>query len=175
MKKSLDDIDARMIQLLRAHARTPLVSLAKQVGLSRSATQERLRRLESQGVIAGYTVLFQPPDDSALQAWIYIKFASGFRCADVVPHLLASPQVRLCHSLAGTTDLVLRVETASSGELSKLRESWMEIEGISEALTHPVLEVHYEGNGQRSPIGGALPLEGAATGSHPGASPKEKP
>src|SRR5581483_10708280 len=56
-KRSLDDTDRKLIALLRANARTPTAALARSLGLSRSAVQERLRRLERDGVVRGYTVL----------------------------------------------------------------------------------------------------------------------
>jgi DNA-binding Lrp family transcriptional regulator len=55
-KRSLDDTDRRLIALLRANARTPTAALARSLGLSRSAVQERLRRLERDAVIQGYTL-----------------------------------------------------------------------------------------------------------------------
>ena len=52
----LDDKDHILIGALRRNARESLVGLARTVGLSRSATQERMRRLEREGIIRGYTV-----------------------------------------------------------------------------------------------------------------------
>ena len=145
MGKPLDKIDQQMIRLLRANARTPLVAIAKSIGLSRSATQERLKRLEDRGVIAGYTIVFKPPEASTLQAWIILCFDPGYACANVVPAILALPEVRLCHSLAGSMDLLLQVETSSSRDLGRLREQLTAIEGIGRATTAPVLEAHYDG------------------------------
>src|SRR5256885_1234973 len=62
-KRSLDDTDRKMIALLRANARTPTAALARSLGLSRSAVQERLRRLERDQVIRGYTLTLG--DDAA--------------------------------------------------------------------------------------------------------------
>src|SRR3954470_23221937 len=53
-KRNLDDTDRKLIALLRANARTPTAALARNLGLSRSAVQERLRRLERDGVTQGY-------------------------------------------------------------------------------------------------------------------------
>ena len=53
MTKRLDAKDRGLLSLLRTNARLPVVALAKALGLSRSATQERLQRLESGGTIQG--------------------------------------------------------------------------------------------------------------------------
>ena len=51
-----DTIDQRLLALLRADAREPVAVLARKLDLARSTVQERIDRLEKQGVIAGYTI-----------------------------------------------------------------------------------------------------------------------
>lgn len=143
MAKSLDSIDEHILRLLRDDARLPLSTLARRIGLSRSAAQERLQRLEHHGIIAGYTIKLRPPDRTALSAYLFLKFAAGYACADVVPHLRAHSQLRMCHSLAGPIDLVLLAETATSEDLYALRERLMTIPGVAEINTAPVLTAHF--------------------------------
>src|SRR5688572_17167169 len=97
--KIIDAIDRQLIARLQDDARTPVVALAQAVGLSRSAVQERLRRLERDGVIAQYTLRLGAED--GVQAWLMLRYADGFSCDDVLPAIAPWPQVRLCHSLAG--------------------------------------------------------------------------
>jgi Lrp/AsnC family transcriptional regulator, leucine-responsive regulatory protein len=143
MGKKLDEIDRRMIALLRENARTPLVTLAKKIGLSRSAAQERLGRLESSGVIARYTIQFGEREPSASMAWLTVRFASGYRCGTVVPQILQNAEVRLCHSLAGPIDLLIFAEFDSHPDLMAFRERLAAIEGIAEVQTSPMLVAHY--------------------------------
>lgn len=142
MSKTLDAIDRRLLALLAADARTPLVALARAIGLSRSAAQERLRRLETGGVIRGYTVRVQPAGERPVQAWLRVKYRPGFACAQVVPGVVARPEVRLCHSLAGPTDLLVLAEAGSLDELADLREHFAALPGVAEVETAPVLAVH---------------------------------
>lgn len=144
MTKTLDATDKKIIALLRENARLPLVALAKKIGLSRSSTQERLRRLEQHNVIAGYTVQFGPSRESPTRAWLILRFQDGFRCADVVPHVLQRPEVRLCHSLAGQIDLLILVEAASISGVSDARESIAGIKGVAEVQSAPVLVEHFD-------------------------------
>lgn len=135
-----DDIDRRLIALLQDDARTPTVALAKAVGLSRSAVQERLQRLERGGVIAQYTVRLG--DDAApLQAWLSLRYAEGFSCDDVMPALSAMPEVRQCYSLAGDVDLLVRVATGTSARLAEVRERIAMLKGVDQVTTRPVLQV----------------------------------
>lgn len=144
MTKTLDQTDEAIIAALRANARLPLVALAKRIGLSRSATQERLRRLETHSVIAGYTIRMAPPSGAAVRAWLSVRFKAGHRCADVVPFILQRSEVRLCHAIAGPIDLLILVETASNQSLAELRETLSAYDRIDEVVTAPVLTAHFE-------------------------------
>jgi len=144
MAASNPQIDARdenIIGCLRQNARTPLAALARKVGLSRSATQDRLRRLERDGVILGYTLRLRS-SSTALQAWLTLVLAPGYSCQDVAPLLLRRRDVLVCHSVAGPTDLLVLVEAGGAEALSALREDIAEIEGVASVLTSPVLADH---------------------------------
>lgn len=143
MAKPLDEIDLMMISQLRQDARLPLVTLARRVGLSRSAAQERLRRLERHGVIAGYTIVARPPEPSEILAWLMVKFRPGFTCTDVVPALRQRGEVRLCHSLVGPIDLLVQAVAPSMDALLALREHLMTVPGVAEIQTAPTLVVHF--------------------------------
>lgn len=141
--KKLDDTDRRMIALLRENARMPLVTLAKKIGLSRSAAQERLTRLEDSGAIARYTIQSGASESDPCSAWIAIRCAPGYRCATVVPHVLRHAEVRLCHSLAGPIDLLVFAQAANHSELMEFRERLAAIEGVADVQTAPMLTAHY--------------------------------
>jgi Lrp/AsnC family leucine-responsive transcriptional regulator len=55
--RPLDETDEKLLALLEQNARRPVVALAKAVGLSRSAVQDRLARLEDSGAVARYTIV----------------------------------------------------------------------------------------------------------------------
>jgi DNA-binding Lrp family transcriptional regulator len=136
--KKLDDIDRRLIALLQDNARLSTVQLAKSVGLSRSAVQERIARLEATGVIAQYTVRLGSGGEP-LRAWLLLRYADGFSCDDVMPQLEALPQVQACHSVAGETDMLVLVQADTPSMLSDLREAVASFKGIDDVTTLPVL------------------------------------
>ena len=136
--KTRDTIDDQLIALLQDNARLSTVALAKAVGLSRSTVQERLQRLEQAGVIAQYTVRLGSGGDP-LQAWLFLRFADGFSCDDVMPLLAELPQVRLVHSVAGEIDLLVLVQAGSPGMLADLRERIAGFKGVDDVTTVPVL------------------------------------
>jgi len=136
--KTRDAIDDKLIALLQDNARLSTVALAKAVGLSRSTVQERLQRLEQAGVIAQYTVRLGSGGDP-LQAWLFLRYADGFSCDDVMPLLTELPQVRLVHSVAGEIDLLVLVQAGSPGMLADLRERIAAFKGVDDVTTVPVL------------------------------------
>lgn len=136
--KALDAIDRKLIAFLQDNARLSTVALAKAVGLSRSTVQERLQRLESAGVIAQYTVRLGTNGDP-LQAWLWLRYADGFSCDDVMPLLTELPQVQQCYSVAGEIDLLVLVQAETPGALADLRERIAGFKGVDDVTTVPVL------------------------------------
>ena len=70
--------DEELINVLRANAREPVASLARKLGVSRTTVQDRLKRLEEQGVIAGYTLKLAKDQTATLYpAVLGDRFAPG--------------------------------------------------------------------------------------------------
>jgi len=136
--KQLDTIDQHLIALLQDNARQSTVGLAKAVGLSRSAVQERLQRLEAAGVIEQYTVRLGATGEP-LQAWLFLRYADGFSCDDVMPLLAELPAVQLCHSVAGDIDLLVLVHASAPSALAEVRERVAAFKGVDDVTTVPVL------------------------------------
>ena len=60
MQIDLDSFDERILQILSGEGRLSIAELARRIGLSKSPTQARLKRLEAEGVIKGYRALIDP-------------------------------------------------------------------------------------------------------------------
>ena len=87
---NLDAIDQRLIAMLRHNARESVATLAARLGVSRGTVTNRLRKLEDNGVIVGYTVRLRPAVAStALQAWMSITI-EGNEAGRVAASLLDS-------------------------------------------------------------------------------------
>ena len=77
--KAMDDKDRLLLSLLRRDARRPVVALARDLGLSRTATQDRLAKLQASGAIAGFTIV--GGDERAREiAYLMVKLERGARC-----------------------------------------------------------------------------------------------
>jgi Lrp/AsnC family leucine-responsive transcriptional regulator len=116
-----DDTDRQIAAALVVDGRATLKSLAETSGLSVSAVQARVRRLEATGVITGYTALL---DAAALglplAAIIAITPLDPASEYDIPQRLVALTEIESCHSVAGEDSFVLFVRVASPTALEEL-------------------------------------------------------
>ena len=139
--RELDDTDTKLIALLKRDARKPVVALAKAVGLSRSAVQGRLARLEQTGTIQRYTVVLGSTGEPKGSVKAVLLLTIGSRpCAAVIQRFRDWPEIRACWSVAGpTVDAVVIAETANNEELGRVRARLAEVPGVTAITTAPVL------------------------------------
>jgi Lrp/AsnC family transcriptional regulator, leucine-responsive regulatory protein len=136
----MDDKDKLLLGLLRRDARRPLVALARDLGLSRSATQERLAKLRKSGAIAGFT-LAEGAEAAALQsAYVTVVFAPGKACPQVVPLLMKIPAIAMIHSITGPADLLIRVDGGSVADMEAARAAIAATPGVASVSTSIVLK-----------------------------------
>jgi Lrp/AsnC family leucine-responsive transcriptional regulator len=142
VRKAMDDKDKLLLALLRRDARRSIVALARDLGLSRSATQDRLARLKASGAIASFTITEGAGAAARQSAYLMVAFATGRRCAEIVPKLKRIPAVAMIHSLTGPIDLVVRLDGDSVAEIEAGRSAVAAIPGVASVSTSVVLERH---------------------------------
>jgi Lrp/AsnC family transcriptional regulator for asnA, asnC and gidA len=139
VKGHMDSIDRTLLRLLETDSRTPLKTLAAEVGLARSSVQARLRKLEDAGIIQAYTVRVRNPDTAQVEAYLWIRTGSA-TCAAIAPALARLEGVVQCRSISGDRDMVLLVRTGTLEEVAELRNRVADMEGVAAVETHPVLK-----------------------------------
>lgn len=110
----LDRFDRTLLKVLATRGRITVTDLAARVGLSKSPTQARLRRLEAMGVIRGYrAVLDAVKLGQAHVAFVEVKLTDTRAAAlDAFNAAVAKlPEVEECHMIAGSFDYLLKVRT----------------------------------------------------------------
>ena len=116
----LDHLDWAILAALQENARQPVAELARVVNLSPSAVSERLRRLESTGVICGYTARIDPERAGfAIMALVRLRYPHG-NYKPLYDHLEASPQIIEAHHVTGEDCFVLKVLASSMSDLEQL-------------------------------------------------------
>lgn len=142
MSKELDAKDRQLIHLLAQNARRPLTSLAKAINLSRSATQERLQRLEDSRVIMGYTVRMGMADRKKIEFWLLVKLKPGVTCLQTVPVIKSFTGANEVYALAGDVDLLVHGSADSSDAVSNMRDEIAALATVADVRTYPILAAY---------------------------------
>ena len=118
--------------------------LAKRTGLSVSAAHQRVRRLETEGVITGYVALCDPQVIGLpLTAFVSIKPFDPSAPDDVPQRLEQLTAIEACHSVAGDENYILKVRTSSPVALEELLQQIRTFANVSTRTTI-VLSTPYE-------------------------------
>ncbi len=110
--QEFDRIDRRILEVLQENGRLSNVELAERVALSPSPCLRRVKRLEDEGVIAGYrAVLDRRRVGLGLTVLVEIKIARHSRDNATLHHkaLAALPEIVSCHMVSGAADFVAEV------------------------------------------------------------------
>jgi Lrp/AsnC family leucine-responsive transcriptional regulator len=139
-----DSVDRAILAAVSRDGRATLAQLSDAVGLSVSAVQSRLKRLETRGVITGYRAILDPEQvGTPLSAFIEITPLDPAQ-PDNAPELLEHLQaIEACHSIAGDASYMLFVRVSSPRALEELVRDIRLAANVSTRTT-VVLQTYYE-------------------------------
>jgi DNA-binding Lrp family transcriptional regulator len=140
----LDTTDQKLLALLRVNSRASTSALARDLGVSRSTVQDRIRRLEKRRVIAGYTVRYHADyGGRMLNAHVMIQ-VNPKRTSAVTKTLETIAAVKTLQSVSGVYDMVAMVEAASTEEMDKVLDLIGDLTGVEKTSTSIVLSTKFE-------------------------------
>ncbi|PIK71284.1 transcriptional regulator, partial [Methylobacterium frigidaeris] len=120
-----DEIDARILRVLRDDGRISNADLAAKVGLSPSACLRRLRLLESNGTIRGYTALIEA-DEREAHLVVLTQITLERQTEESLNRFEAAvrrcPEVRDCYLMTGLSDYLMRIEVSDAGDYERLHK-----------------------------------------------------
>jgi DNA-binding Lrp family transcriptional regulator len=134
----MDELDRNILGLLGADARISVATLARRLKVARSTIQSRLERLESSGVIVGYTVrLGEAANEARLRASVLLTVEPRAQ-ANILSRLKAIPEVERAVTTSGRFDLLLQIAAPSTGALDHVLDQIGAMTGVraSESLIH---------------------------------------
>lgn len=138
----MDDLDHQLIALLRQNARQNVADLAHRLKVSRGTVTNRIRKLEDEQVIVGYTVRLKPEaEPERIRAWMGV-LVEGNQTRRVIASLLGEPGVSALHDTNGRWDLLAELRAANLAELSKVLERIRLVKGIRNTETSIHLETY---------------------------------
>ncbi|WP_165855525.1 Lrp/AsnC family transcriptional regulator [Marinobacter sp. JSM 1782161] len=144
MDKPVSAQDQRLLLLLRQNARTSVSELARALNLSRSTVQNRIVRLEANGVIKGYSLeLGGAYSTNRVEAHVSIKVRQKLT-ARTNAALEQIHHVAQLFSVSGEYDLIAIVQAQSLEELSTVLDDIGNLEGVERTNSAVVLETKFK-------------------------------
>jgi DNA-binding Lrp family transcriptional regulator len=135
----MDELDRRLVALLRHDARATIAALAKALGVARGTVQNRIARLEADGTIVGYTVRLKPQvEEHRIRALMTIA-VEGNRTDAVIQALRGDPAVGALHSTNGRWDIVAELRADSLASFDQVLGRIRQLDGIASTETSLLL------------------------------------
>jgi len=150
----LDSFGRKLLDELQANARLSVAELGRRIGLSPTATAERLKQMEEAGILRAYTVQIDR-EALGLEVMAFIRMSCGgqnyYRLLEYVQTL---EEVRECHHLTGGDDFLLKVTTTSMDDLEALIEALLSYGNpvTSLVLSSPVEHRNYAVTGKLTSV-----------------------
>jgi len=138
----VDDLDRHLIALLRDNARSSIASLAKKLGVARGTVQNRLARLEEEGIIVGYTVRLKPQAEAHGIRAVMTIAVEGNRTQAVLRALRGDPAVAALHTTNGRWDFVAELRAEDLQEFDRIISRISLLEGVSQSETNLLLTTY---------------------------------
>jgi Lrp/AsnC family transcriptional regulator for asnA, asnC and gidA len=133
----IDGIDKKILRYLMADARTPILEIARNIGISGAAIHQRLRKLEKSGLLAGSKFIINPKSlGYATTAYIGIYLDKAMSNPYAVRELKKIPEVLECHYTTGNWSILIKVLCQDNEHLMHLlNKKIQQIEGVSRTET----------------------------------------
>jgi DNA-binding Lrp family transcriptional regulator len=138
----MDEVDNKLLALLRQNARMSIATLAAKLKVSRGTVTNRLNKLEREGIIVGYTVKLRPDiTPQQIKAWTSIA-VDGNRTREVIANLMGEPGVAILADTNGRWDLLAELRAENLQDLAKVLERIRLLKGIANTETSIHLETY---------------------------------
>jgi DNA-binding Lrp family transcriptional regulator len=164
MADVIDELDARLIELLTSEPRVGVLEASRRLGVARGTIQARLDRMHARGIITGYGPDINPAAiDFAVTAFVTLELrqAGGH---DPVAHRLAGiAEVLEAHTITGAGDMLCRVVARSNADLQRVIDAIVDVAGVVRTSTVIALD--------RPLPARVLPLIKAAVAASPAGEP----
>ena len=116
----MDEIDRRIVSLLRRNARMPASEIARSVGLSGASVARRIERLEADGTIRGYVAIVNDAQAGELEAFTEIRLRSGVEAREFEEITERMPEIQQYYTVAGDPDGLVRFRARNLDHLQQV-------------------------------------------------------
>lgn len=144
-ENKLDRIDRRILRALQQDGRITFSELAKRVGLSTSPCLERVRRMEREGVIAGYTTLLNPKFLNA-ELIVFVQIRLSRTSQDIFERFkqaaIEIEEVQECYLISGNFDYLIKARVSDMDAYRHfLGTTLLKLPDVQESTSYAVMEL----------------------------------
>jgi len=144
--------DARILDVLQRDGRRPYADLGADVGMSGPSAHERVKKLESRGVIQGYAAIVDPRAIGYdILAFSWIIQAPGTTSNDLTDMFATIPEIEECHHITGEADYLLKVRARDTRDLERVLRAVRETPNVFQTETDVVFSSGFERRPLRVP------------------------
>ena len=137
----MDQLDYSILQCLKENGREKASAIGEKISLSVSAVAERIRKLEQQGVIRGYTVLTDKKQlGMGMTAIMEISLEHPKYYDEFTKLVEETEEIASCYYLTGDFDFVLKIYASDSDHLETIHRKIKSIKGVGNTRTHITLK-----------------------------------
>ncbi|WP_274474050.1 Lrp/AsnC family transcriptional regulator [Mangrovimonas aestuarii] len=138
----IDGIDKKILRALMQDARTPVLEIARNVGISGAAIHQRLRKLEKSGLLAGSKFVINPEVlGYSTMAFVAIHLDKALEAPKVAKELNKVPEVLECHFTTGDWSILIKLLGKSNAHLMEILQNDIQsITGVNRTETFVSLQ-----------------------------------
>jgi DNA-binding Lrp family transcriptional regulator len=141
----MDDIDRRIVALLRQNARRSYLDIGRHVHLSAPAVKRRVDRLEREGVILGYTAIIDPPTFGwHAEAFVDLYCEGRMPGEEIKRAVEREPGVVSAHTVAGEASALLHLMAEDTKDLEQVLERIRAVDGVTRTVTEVILSTLFQ-------------------------------
>jgi Lrp/AsnC family leucine-responsive transcriptional regulator len=142
---AISETDARVLAILQTDGRRSYAELGADLGMAGPSAHERVKKLESRGVIRGYSAdLEAAAVGLAVLGFTWVTQAPGTVHVDLTPRFAAIPEIEECHSIAGEADYLLKIRARDMAHLGELIRSIQAIDHVFTTETDVAFSTGFE-------------------------------
>jgi Lrp/AsnC family leucine-responsive transcriptional regulator len=143
---SISQTDARVLSILQADGRRSYAELGADLGMAGPSAHERVKKLESRGVIRGYAADVDPMAVGlSVLAFTWVTQAPGSVASDLTPDFAAIPEIEECHYIAGEADYLLKIRARDMDHLGSIVRRVQTTAHVFSTETDVVFSTGFEG------------------------------
>ena len=136
----IDNLDRKIIDILKDDSRRPFVDIADQLGVSEGTVRSRVHRMTDEGVIRGFTIKTSSRNVKAL---VDIRMDVNTEGEEIANHLSGIPGVTEVYEVTGDQDMVVVVDVDSSQKLNEIVDKIRRFKSILSTRTRLILKEHF--------------------------------